>query len=184
MTARALGPLEVDPLIAEAKQRTRRRRTAIAVALTVAAVAAGIRVAHRPTPSLPPSRSSVPTLRGVDAFVTLVAIDRRTDVAEFRVKCGVFTAYASRSGDIPRGKLAQARVQPGLYRVPLRGGYFNLAGQSATPSGLVPSSANPVTLKAWERDAPIGWKASLYAGSAGPMLSSGPATDICHGVLG
>jgi hypothetical protein len=123
-------------------------------------------------------------LRGADAFVTLVAIDRRRGVAEFRVKCGVFTAYANRDGIVPAQELAFARVHPGLYQVPLRGGYFNLAGQSATPSGLVPSSANPVTLKTWERDAPIGWKASLYAGSAGPMLSSGPATDICHGVLG
>lgn len=181
--------LSVDPLIAEANRRMRRRRAAIVGALAVAAVAAGIAVALRSRAGAEDagsasSWSSLPILRGADAFVTLVAIDRRADVAEFRVSCGVLTKYANQAGLVPARKLALARVQPGLYRVPLRGGTLYVSSYAETPSGLVPSHANPVTLNAWERSAPIGWAASLYGGSAGPFLSDGPATDICHGVLG
>ena len=182
-------PTSIDPLIAEANRRMRRRQAAIAAALTITALAVGVTIALRSPPSpheagLAPNWSSLPTLRGAAAFVALVAIDRRSDVAEFRVSCGVFTKYSDREGFIPKRKLALARVHPGLYRVALRGGTFNVSSYAETASGAIPSHANEVTLKAWERGVHIGWAASLWVGSAGPNLSDGPSTDICHGVLG
>jgi hypothetical protein len=160
----------------------------MAGALVAAALAAGIAIALRsPTGARDVDSapwSNLPTLRGADAFVTLVAIDKRADVAEFRVRCGVFTKYANQDGEVPAGKLAAARVQPGLYRVPLRGGTFDRATFMQTPSGPVPTNPNYLTLTTWERWTHSGWKASLRSGSTGPFLSDGATTDICHGVLG
>jgi len=183
-------PTLVDLLIAEANRRTRRRRAVLAAVLAVAVLATGAMVMLRSPAGVKDAGSALgwstlPTLHGAAAFVTLVAVDRTTDMAEFRVRCGVFVRFASPStGTIPPRKLARAEVRPGLYRASLRGGSFWVSVYADTPTGALPSSGNQVTLAAWERDAPIGSGWQFRTGAAGPYVGNGPTTDMCHGVLG
>jgi hypothetical protein len=114
------------------------------------------------------------------ALGALVAVNRQTDVAEFRISCGWYAKPGGPSD--PRALVPSHKLQPGLFRVSLRGGTFNIEAYSVGPASGV---ANTVTLKAWERMARTGRTDSLYvpSGSAGPSLSDGSTTDICLGVL-
>jgi hypothetical protein len=127
-------------------------------------------------------RSAVPALRGAVALGTLVALDPKTDVAEFRIRCG----WYARRGK-PNEQLAtvpQRKLRPGLWKVALRGFAFNV---ETYPNGPASGIANPISLHAWERRvARFGWTGSLWiaSGWSSPVLSDGPTTDICRGVLG
>ena len=104
------------------------------------------------------------------ALGTFVSLDRRRAVATFRISCGWHT----------RGWHATTRVRPGLYTVSLRGGLFNVSDPY--------DAADEIKLSSWERRySHSRWgPASIRVGSerSGPYLSTGPTTDICHGVLG
>jgi len=166
-------PIEVDPLIAEAKRRARRRRISVVAALlVVVAVAVPLAGSLRPSgATFKPARPIV--LRNAVALGTLVSINRRTDVAEFRISCGW---HATRSGR------ATTKVPPVLYRVLLRRAAFTV---ESGVNPRIPGSgfATDPSLSAWERWERPGWRASLRLYKTS-WLSDGPTTNICAGVLG
>jgi hypothetical protein len=171
------APLGIDPLIAEARRRARRRQGSL-----VAVLAATLAVAATLSSTFRPSRSAAISARpaGLNnavALGTLVSLDRSTAVATFRISCG---------WHVSKGWRATTKLRPGLYTVSVRGGLFNneIVDASGPPGNGV---ANEVNLSTWERYvARPGWTASLHLGSPSgkPYLSDGPTTDICNGVLG
>lgn len=125
---------------------------------------------------------SVPTLRNVVALGTLVALDPRSDVAEFRIRCGWYAARGKPTDS--QATMPKRKLRAGLWKVALRGFSFNA---ETYPNGPASGIAHEATLKAWERRAArLGWVGTLFlpAGWNNPFLSDGPTTDICHGVLG
>jgi hypothetical protein len=146
----------------------------------VVALAAGLTSALRPaaerarfgSTSIP---SNLPRLRDAVALGTLVALDRRTDVAEFRISCGWHATQIGR---------ATTKLRPGLFRVPLHSFGFNVETYPAGPESGV---ANAVSLSTWERwTSSSGWKGALYLypGPTKRWITDGGTTDICRGVLG
>jgi hypothetical protein len=132
-----------------------------------------------PTRSIP---STVPTLRGAVALGTLVALDSKVDVAEFRIRCGWYSRRGKASEQLASVPLH--RLRPGLWKVFLRGFSFNM---ETYPNGPASGIANPTSLNVWERYvARFGWSGTLFlpSGWNEPFLSNGPTTDICRGVLG
>lgn len=129
-----------------------------------------------------PIGSGVPTLHNAVALGTLVALDPKSDVAEFRIRCGWYAARGKptdRQATMPKRKL-----HPGLWKVALRGFAFNI---ETYPNGPVSGVAHEASLKTWERHtARAGWTGTLFLpfGWNEPFLSDGPTTDICRGVLG
>jgi hypothetical protein len=126
--------------------------------------------------------ASVPTLHDAVALGTLVALDLKSDVAEFRIRCGWYAARGKPAG--LRATVPKRKLHSGLWKVALRGFAFNM---ETYPKGPASGIANPATLNIWERYAArFGWRGTLFlaAGWSKPFLSDGPTTDICHGVLG
>lgn len=121
----------------------------------------------------------VPELRGAVAVGTLTALDPKSAVAEFRIRCGWYAARgkpADRDAWVPKRK-----VHPGLWKVVLRGVWFNM---ETYPNGPASGIANHVTLRDWERySARVGWSGSLFLAGRQWGLSDGPRADICGGVL-
>jgi len=163
--------LGIDPLIAEAKQRARRRRMLALAAAAIAVTAFAATLTSTLRSSGPTVTSAGPAqLHNAVALGTLVAFDRRTATAVFRIACGWhFKRYR-----------ATTQLRPGLYRISLRGGLFNVSD--------LYDAADEIKLPSWERGySRSRWgPASIRVGSgrSGPYLSTGPTTDICHGVLG
>jgi hypothetical protein len=129
-----------------------------------------------------PIPSAVPALHGAVALGTLVALDPKADVAEFRLRCGWYAARGKPT-DL-RATIPKHKLRPGLWKVALRRFSFNT---ETYPNGPASGIANATTLNAWERYASrFGWHGTLFlpSGWATPFLSDGPTTDICRGVLG
>jgi hypothetical protein len=125
---------------------------------------------------------SVPVLHDAVALGTLVALDPKSDVAEFRIRCGWHAARGKPTD--PQATMPKRKLRIGLWKVALRGFAFNI---ETYPNGPASGIAHTATLKAWERHAAhTGWTGTLFlpAGWSKPFLSDGPTTDICHGVLG
>jgi hypothetical protein len=145
---------------------------ALLAALTFAPAAVGDTSAH-PTPRVGPIASTVPTLVRAGARGTLLAIDLKSGIAEFRISCGRF---------IP----SKARIRPGLWKVNLRGATFGWAvGQNGQGGGHV----EDLNLRQWERTVRrLGWSGTLYVRTANAphsvWLTNGGATDVCAGVFG
>ena len=115
--------------------------------------------------------SIVPMLRNAAALGTLVRIDPKRRLAEFRVSCGWYYS--------PKRK-----VHRGLWKIDLTHLSFGWEANPANPAS--PNAAvTPISLRAWEHRAELrGWSGTLsLAGHAGD-LSNGPTTNICAGVLG
>jgi hypothetical protein len=107
---------------------------------------------------------------------TLVSLNRWTGVAELRISCGWHV----------RGQHTTTEVQPGLYRVPLRGGMIN------DESGVdpnVPGSgvANEMSFSRWVGGWRRGWdprgRKVWLTVHGKSYLSDGPSWDICGGAL-
>jgi hypothetical protein len=129
-----------------------------------------------------PIQTTVPALHNAVALGTLVALDPKSDVAEFRIRCGWYAARGKPSD--PEATMPKRKLHPGLWRVALRGFAFNI---ETYPNGPASGIAHAATLNTWERyTARTGWTGTLFlpGGWAKPFLSDGPTTDICHGVLG
>ena len=103
-------------------------------------------------------------------MATLVAIDPKAQLAEFRVGCGWYYK-------------PERRVQLGLWKVPLRGVTFNW---ETYPNGTASGVAHSISLKTWEELARLhGWSGTLWFGPGyPPNISNGGTTNICAGVLG
>jgi hypothetical protein len=147
----------------------------LGVSLALAVDAAG-RIPSRPI------EASIPALRNAVALGTLVALDPRSDVGEFRIRCGWYAARGKPTD--PQATMPKRKLRAGLWRVALRGFAFNI---ETYPNGPVSGIAHTATLKAWERYVIVhGWKGTLFlpSGWSKPGLSDGPTTDICAGVLG
>jgi hypothetical protein len=135
-----------------------------------------------PTRSIP---STVPTLRGAVALGTLVALDSKADVAEFRIRCGWYARRGKPSEQLATVPLR--KIRPGLWKVFLRGLSFNM---ESYPNGPASGIAHTTSLNVWERYAArFGWRGTVFlatgwSGPFVPYLSAGPTTDICRGVLG
>lgn len=143
---------------------------AIAAALALLGPGLAEAVAPAPKPSLHAIAAAIPTLRGAAALATLVAIDPRANVAEFRIGCGWY--YKPKH-----------RVRRGLWKVPLRGVTFNW---ETYPNGPASGVAHTLSRRAWETLARLhGWSGTLWLGPGYPAyISDGGTTDICGGVLG
>ena len=131
---------------------------------------------------LRPIASSVPALRAAVALGTLVALDPKSDVAEFRIRCGWYAARGKPTD--PQATMPKRKLQPGLWKVSLRGFAFIV---ETYPNGPASGIAHATNLKTWERYvARAGWSGTLFlpSGWSKPFLSDGPTTDICHGILG
>jgi hypothetical protein len=129
-----------------------------------------------------PIASNVRALHGAVAMGTLVALDLKSDVAEFRIRCGWYAARGKPAD--PQPTIPIRRLKPGLWKVALHGFGFNI---ETYPNGPASGIAHDATLKAWERySGRNGWTGTLFLASGWnkPLLSDGPTTDICHGVLG
>ena len=128
--------------------------------------------AEAPAPPPPGIRTiapAIPTLRNAVALGTLVAIDSKADLAEFRIGCGWYIN--------PKRK-----TRIGLWRVALRGLSFEW---ETYPAGAASGISHPFTLKRWERWAESdGWSGTLYLSRRDGFLTNGPTTDICAGILG
>jgi hypothetical protein len=142
-------------------------------------MATGALAANRvPLRSIP---STVPALRGAVALGTLVALDPKAEVAEFRIRCGWYAGRGKPTD--PQATIAVRKLRPGLWKVPLRGVVFNV---ETSPNGPASGVAHPTSLNGWERYVTrSGWTGSLWLASGSkPSLSDGPTTDICRGILG
>ena len=149
------------------------------IALLLASATGVLAANGVPVRSIP---STVPALGGAVALGTLVALDPKADVAEFRIRCGWY-ARRGKPTD-PQATMPQRKLRPGLWKVALRGFAFNV---ETYPNGPASGIANPTPLNAWERRvARFGWTGSLWlaSGWSKPFLSDGPTTDICGGILG
>jgi hypothetical protein len=129
-----------------------------------------------------PIARNVPALDNAVAVGTLVAIDPKSEVAEFRIHCGW---YAKRGKPTdPQATMPERKLRAGLWKVNLRGVSFNI---ESYPSGPASGIAHKATLKSWERYVSRSrWTGTLFfaGGWSKPFLSDGPTTDICGGVLG
>jgi hypothetical protein len=140
----------------------------VLICLAVTTAAADTPSHPRPTPvrAIAPG---LPTLRNAVALATVVALDPKADVAEFRIKCGWYLK--------PKHK-----VRIGHWKVALRGLSFEF---ETYPNGSTSGINHPESLKQWERSAEgFGWSGTLYLSRNNPFLTDGPTTDICAGVLG
>jgi hypothetical protein len=141
----------------------------IAIVLVLATAIDALAANRVPTRSIP---STVPTLRGAVAVGTLVALDPKADVAEFRIRCGW---YARRGKPTePEATVAQRKLHPGLWKVGLRGLGFNA---ETYPSGPASGIAHNVALHTWERSSVrAGWTGTVFLASGWnkPFLSDGP----------
>jgi len=147
---------------------------ALLLATATGALAAGV-----PVRSIP---STVPALRGAVALGTLVALDPKADVAEFRIRCGWY-ARRGKPTD-PEATMPQRKLRPGLWKVALRGFAFNV---ETYPNGPASGIAHDAAINAWERYVVrAGWTGTLFLASGwnAPFVSDGPTTDICRGILG
>jgi len=149
--------------------------TTLAVLVVIAGVAAATpRVRVGP---IDPARR---TLKGAIALATLVAVDPRSKLAEFRISCGWYAAPGPASST--RAWLAKGKLRPGLWNVNLRGVSF---GWETYPNGPASGIWHPVSLRTWERQAELhGWSGHLWFATRNGEISNGPTTDICGGVLG
>ena len=177
MTVRIPGlSIAADPLIAEAKRRTRQRRAGAAAAvLAVVALGAGLTSALRsPAGGSTSIPSDLPRLPSSVALGTLIAVDRRTGVAEFRISCGWHTTKrGGRTG----------KVRPRLFRVPLHG--FRFTVETRPGSG----AWRYVSLSTWERRTKRSVGTGAFYLSTGlvngaPPLITDSDTTVCDGVLG
>lgn len=149
------------------------------IALSLAMAAGVLAATGVPLRPIPPT---VPTLRGVVALGTLVRLDPKADVAEFRIRCGWYARRGKATGS--HTTMPLRKLRPGLWKVPLRKFAFTV---ETYPNGPASGIAHPTRLKAWERwVARSGWIGSLRlpSGWSHPGLSNSPTTDICRGVLG
>ena len=146
---------------------TRRAATVLAIAVFVA-VAASAASARAPTVGA--IAPGVPLLRDAFALGTLIRIDPKSGMAEFRISCGWYYA--------PRRKL-----RAGVWKVRLPGLTFDWERNLGNPRArLHPVEA--VSLTTWERRAERGgWSGTLRLGNS-RNLSNGPTTDICAGIAG
>jgi hypothetical protein len=149
-----------------------------------AAVATAASDMHRQLSPVPvhPIKVSVPSLQNAVALGTLVALDPKSDVAEFRIRCGWYAARGKPAD--PRATMPKRKLHPGLWKLALRGFAFSI---ETYPNGPASGIAHVATLNTWERySARAGWAGTLFlpAGWNKPFLSDGPTTDICRGVLG
>ena len=111
-----------------------------------------------------------------------MALDPKSDVGEFRIRCGWYAARGKPTD--PYATMPKRKLHPGLWKVSLRGFAFFI---ETYPDGPNSGIANQVTLKTWERHAArFGWTGTLFLakGSDTPDLGDGPTTDICRGILG
>jgi hypothetical protein len=146
--------------------------------------AAAATPAHlRPTP-VHAIAESLPTLRNAVALATLVAIDPKTHVAEFRINCGWYIKLVGKEQYLRPTR----KVRIGHWRVELRGLYFQF---ETYPNGPVSGIAHQESLREWESSAEAsGWSGTLNLfHTSGPIapegfIADGPTTDICAGVLG
>ena len=150
----------------------------------MAAVGAAASDTHRQLRPVPVHRIglSVPALRNAVALGTLVALDPKSDVAEFRIRCGWYAARGKPAD--PLATIPKRKLHPGLWKVALRGFAFNT---ETYPNGPASGIAHAASLEAWERyTTRFGWTGTVYLpfGWNKPFLSDGPTTDICRGVLG
>jgi hypothetical protein len=146
----------------------------VLVSLSLGTAAAETPRHSRPTP-IHVIAASLPTLRNAVVLATVIAIDPKADVAEFRIKCGWYLK--------PKRK-----VRIGHWRVALRGLSFEF---ETYPNGPISGINHTESLKQWERSVrAFGWSGTLYLSthlrSVAPdgFLTDGPTTDICAGVLG
>ena len=128
-----------------------------------------------------PISRTVPTLRGAVALGTLVALDPKSDVAEFRVRCGWYARRGKRTD--PEATVPTRKLHAGLWKIALRGFGFDF---ETYPNGPASGINHTITLNTWERYvARTGWTGTLFLASGWkPFLSDAPRTDICGGVLG
>jgi hypothetical protein len=147
----------------------------VAALFVTAAVAAG-----PPRVRVGPIDPATRTLTGAVALATLVAVDPKSKLAQFRISCGWYAAKAPPSS--ADAWLARGKVRPGLWNVKLGRVSFNWETYAAGPASGV---AHTVSLKMWEQGVKLqGWSGTLWLASRNPFISNGPTTDICRGVLG
>ncbi len=127
---------------------------ALGLFLSVTVVRAAASVTHSNVGRVPVHRipTSVPALHGVVALGTLVALDPKSDVAEFQIRCGWYAIRGKPSDRQPT--MPKRRLHPGLWKVPLRGFAFNI---ETYPNGPASGIAHPATLKTWEQYASAQW---------------------------
>jgi hypothetical protein len=121
-------------------------------------------------------------LHAAVALGTLVVLDQKSDVAEFRIRCGWYAARGKPND--PQATMPKRKLHPGLWKVALRGFAFNT---ESYPNGPASGIAHGTTLKTWERYViRTGWTGTLFlpSGWSKPFLSDGPTTDICRGIFG
>jgi len=145
----------------------------LVAALVALAVELPAPAAMRPTPhvAVGPIPSIIPTLQNAAALGTLVRIDPKRALAEFRISCGWH--YSPR-----------AKVHLGLWKVHLAHLTFGWESNSANPAS--PSATvTSISLRDWEHRAEQrGWSGTLRLTRQAGDVSNGPTTDICAGVLG
>lgn len=125
--------------------------------------------AAAPRPGIHPIPTNLATLRDAVARGTLIAIDPRARVAEVRIKCGWYIR-------------PKRRTRAGLWRVPLSGLTFEW---ESYPNGPASGISHTESITSWERRAEHnGWSGTLYLSTRNGLLTDGPTTDICAGVLG
>ena len=121
------------------------------------------------------------TLKGAVAFATLVAVDPKSKLAEFRISCGWYALPAPASSRT--AWLVKGKVRPGLWNVSLRGFSFDF---ETYPNGPASGINHTESLTQWQRSAEaLGWSGHVrVALRNNGEIGDGPTTDICHGVLG
>lgn len=116
-------------------------------------------------------QSAVPRLRAAVALGTLQRIDTKANLAQFRIRCGWHLK--------PR-----RRVRSGAWKVDLRNirfGWETNPTDPAAPSAGVES----IGLGTWvARSRSRGWTGTLRLSARGGVLTNGPTTNVCGGVLG
>lgn len=151
------------------------------ICLAATTAAADTRAHARPTP-VRAIASSLPTLRNAVVLATLVAIDPKSDLAEFRTRCGWYIKLVGKEQYVrPRSK-----VRLKEWKLSLRGLSFDF---ETYPNGPISGINHPESLKQWERHAvAFGWSGSVHLfplrGWGRGSVGDGPTTDVCAGVLG
>jgi hypothetical protein len=121
------------------------------------------------------------TLKGAIALATLVALDPRSKLAEFRISCGWYAIRAPASSR--NAWLVKGKVRPGLWNVSLRELSFDF---ESYPNGPISGINHTESLEQWEHSAEaFGWSGHVWVALRNNgEIGDGPTTDICHGVLG